>query len=309
MNLSIDTKSIISISANTGWREKVGHIKIRLGIGRFRYRVEPGVYSVGTPKPDSPVLVTANYKLTFDLLRGNLAGIDAWILVLDTKGINVWCAAGKGTFSTDEIVKRIADFDLKKIVNHKELIVPQLGAPGVSAHEVQRQSGFKVIYGPVRASDIKRFLDNDKKVDSEMKDVTFTTFERLILTPLEVTELLKPFTIWILLGIFLISGISPQLFSPEPAFLGLAAMCVALFIGIFLGAFITPILLPWIPGRSFAWKGFIIASIVAWFLFPIIHARTDFLSALSLCLAAVTISSFSAMNFTGSTPFTSPSGV
>ena len=49
------------------------------------------------------MLVTANYKLSFDSLRFALATIDAWLLVTDTRGINVWCAAGKGTFSASEV--------------------------------------------------------------------------------------------------------------------------------------------------------------------------------------------------------------
>ena len=67
----------------------LGRIKARFGIGRMRYRISPGLYAVGAPSPDSPVLVSANYKLSFDSLRCELAGLDAWVLVLDTKGINV----------------------------------------------------------------------------------------------------------------------------------------------------------------------------------------------------------------------------
>ena len=85
---------------------------------------------MGSPSPDSPVLVSANYKLSFDVLRRSLAGIDAWILVLDTKGINVWCAAGKGTFGTEELLRRIAAVRLGEVVSHRRLVLPQLGAPG-----------------------------------------------------------------------------------------------------------------------------------------------------------------------------------
>jgi hypothetical protein len=81
-------------------------------------------------------------------------------LILDTKGINVWCAAGKGTFGTDELVGRILKTGLSEIVSHRKLVLPQLGAPGVSAHEVTKQTGFSVVYGPVRAKDIKAFLDS-----------------------------------------------------------------------------------------------------------------------------------------------------
>lgn len=130
------------------WADRLGHWKARWGIGRMKYVVEPGLYAIGNPDGNSPVFVSANYKMSFDRLRSQLDGRDGWILVLDTKGINVWCAAGKGTFGTDELVKRIEAVKLDRIVNHRTLIVPQLGATGVSAHEVKQQSDFRVVYGP-----------------------------------------------------------------------------------------------------------------------------------------------------------------
>ena len=69
----------------------------------MRYRVDPGLYSLGNPDSSSPVFVSANYRLSFNALRGSLKNSNCWILVLDTKGINVWCAAGKGTFGTEEL--------------------------------------------------------------------------------------------------------------------------------------------------------------------------------------------------------------
>ena len=88
-------------------RDRLGAVKMRCGVGRLEFIVPPGLYAVGTPTDRSLVFVSANYKLSFDCLRAQLGGLDAWILVLDTKGINVWCAAGKGTFGTDELVARI----------------------------------------------------------------------------------------------------------------------------------------------------------------------------------------------------------
>ena len=84
--------------------------------------------------------------------------MNAWILVIDTKGINVWCAAGKGTFGTDNIVKSIKKTSLEYLVKHRIIILPQLGAVNVAAHKVKEQSGFRVIYGPVKAKDIKAFV-------------------------------------------------------------------------------------------------------------------------------------------------------
>ncbi|MBU1182176.1 MAG: hypothetical protein KKF00_08465, partial [Proteobacteria bacterium] len=184
----------------------------RFGIGRNSYSIAPGIYCTGTPAADSPVLVTANYKLTFDALRMELSSVDAWILVIDTRGINVWCAAGKGLFSTEEVIKWVKASGIDKIVSHRELILPQLSATGVSAIDVKKRSGFKVVWGPVRANDIKKFLDAGMKADEPMRRVTFTILERLVLVPVELSFLVKP-SIYILLGIFLLSGIGTEIFS------------------------------------------------------------------------------------------------
>ena len=136
----------------------MGALSARLGIKRDQYKIAPGLYCVGRPGPDSPVLVTANYKLTFDALRRELTSFDAWILVVDTRGINVWCAAGKALFSTREVVQQVKHSRLETVVHHKQLIMPQLAATGVSALHVKKESGFTVIWGPVQASNIKRFV-------------------------------------------------------------------------------------------------------------------------------------------------------
>ena len=93
--------------------DHLGALRVRFSLGRNRYRVLPGLYALGRPGKDSEVLVTANYKLSFDLLRKNLSGLNAWILVLETYGINVWCAAGKGTFGSDELIRQIKNSSFK----------------------------------------------------------------------------------------------------------------------------------------------------------------------------------------------------
>ena len=111
----------------------------------------PGLYAVGEPDRESDVFVTANYKLSFDILRRELKGLNAWIIVLDTKGINVWCAAGKGTFGTNELINRINEINLHNVVSHRRIIIPQLGAVGVNARIVHQRTGFRVYFGPVHA--------------------------------------------------------------------------------------------------------------------------------------------------------------
>ena len=136
------------------------HFLIRLGINRSKYRVDPGLYALGNPIVDSPVFVTANYALSFDALRTSIAPIDCYILVLDTKGINVWCAAGKGTFGTEELENRINVTSLDQVVNHRKLILPQLGAPGVAAHEIKTNTGFHIGFHPKASSMKFTIVDN-----------------------------------------------------------------------------------------------------------------------------------------------------
>lgn len=191
--LSTSVGAIATIAAKLSFQDILGTWKARWNINRMDYQVPPGLYAVGNPEATSPVLVTANYKMSFDRLRQELDGLGLWILVLDTKGINVWCAAGKGTFGTAELVNRISLVKLAEVVTHRKLILPQLGAPGVSAHEVLKNSGFKVIYGPVRAEDVREFLENGMNATPEMREVRFGIMDRLVLTPIELVGIIKPY--------------------------------------------------------------------------------------------------------------------
>ncbi len=290
--------------------DRLGTLRVRLGFGRNDYKVAPGLYAAGEPGADSPVLVTANYKLSFDHLRKHLSDIDAWILVLDTRGINVWCAAGKGTFGTAEVIRQVQQTRLAQFVDHGKIILPQLGAPGVSALKVRRGCGFEVVWGPVRAEDLPAFLAAGQKADEGMRRVTFTTVERMVLTPVEISLARKPL-LWALLAIFLLSGIGSGIFSFSAAWersLIAATGCVA---GIIAGCLLVPLLLPWIPGRAFAVKGTLAGVVFGLLAVAVWHASPYLLfsSGVALVLFTTTVSSFLAMNFTGTTPFTSPSGV
>lgn len=292
-----------------GKKDVFSTLLVRCGFFRYSYTVNPGIYGIGAPDKDSEVLVTANFKLTFDHLREALKTVNAWILVLDTKGINVWCAAGKGTFSTQELVRQIQRTSLDHVVKHKRVIVPQLGATGVCAKQVKKASGFSVIYGPIRAKDIPDFLYNGKKADKKMRQVTFSLYERFILTPVELQNFFKPALLTIPILVIL-SGLGPGIFSFAGAWERGSLTIIALVAGIISGAFITPLLLPYIPFREFALKGILAGSCVMILLLFFTSLSMDAISGnLALFLFSVAISSFSAMNFTGTTPYTSPSGV
>lgn len=290
------------VATKLSFKDKFGTFKVRFNIGRMNYKINPGLYAVGNPDNNSPVLVSANYKLTFDSLRKELDGLDCWLMILDTKGINVWCAAGKGTFGTNEIINRIDKTKLSEVITHKKLILPQLGAPGVSAHEITSQTGFAVTYAPVRASDIKEFLKADCKATDEMRKVKFTIGDRLVLTPVEFLTAMK--TAISVLGIlFLIN-----LFAVRP--FGIADL-LTFVVAICTGTVLTPVLLPFIPGRSFAFKGWLL-GMIATFCMVWLNGWLEpnsIMLAIGYLLVLPSYSAFLAMNFTGSSTYTSFSGV
>lgn len=272
----------------------------------MRYSVEPGLYAIGKPDNESDVFVTANYKLSFDILRKEMKGLNAWILVLDTKGINVWCAAGKGTFGTDELVRRIQAAQLQTVVNHRRMIAPQLGAVGVNAKSVQQQTGFIIHFGPVYAKDIPEYVKEGYKKSDEMRLVKFTMLDRLILTPMEIIPAMKKFPIFALI-ILLFFGLQPSGIMFKDALSGGLPLLMLGLTSIFSGAFITPVLLPFIPFRSFAVKGWIVGMI---FTSAIIKTMSlDILPAVSSYIFFPLASSYVALQFTGSTTFTGMSGV
>ena len=300
------------VATELTWRERLGAFRMRFGLGRMKYTVEPGIYAVGSPAPASPVLVSANYKLSFDHLRVNLAGLDAWIMVLDTKGINVWCAAGGGLFGTDEIVRRIEATRLADIVSHRKLIVPQLGATGVSAHEVRKRSGFTVVYGPVRAADVTAFLDAGMKATPQMRRVRFPLRDRVVLVPVELVMGAK----WaVLIGacLAILAGLGRGGYSTERiASAGLLAGI--LFLGVFAASVVlVPVLLPWLPGRAFAvkgaWLGAAMAAGVGAYAWAYPGALGSRLAAAAWLPLIPALTSFIALNFTGASTYTSLSGV
>jgi hypothetical protein len=275
------------------------HFLARFGINRSKHRVKPGLYALGQPTKDSTVFVTANYTLSFDALRTALAGIDAFILVLDTKGINVWCAAGKGTFSTNELVRQIEQTSLKDFVLHRKLLLPQLGATGITAHEVKKRTGFRVEYGPVRATDLPAYLDN-QEATPEMRRIYFNLKDRLILIPVEIVGLMIPMLVA----------------SSIAYFLGGLAAAIGVIAAVLAGIVLFPIFLPWIPTCNFSTKGFIVGwtiilpfALLVFFYDSNLALWQKAAQMIAYMLTFPAITAFLTLNFTGSTTFTSKSGV
>lgn len=293
---------IARVSSELTFSDHMGACKVRWGIGRMDYMVPPGLYALGTPQATDPVLVTANYKMSYDSVRHALAGRNCWMLVLETYGINVWCAAGKGTFGTGELVRRILFSGLAKVVSHRRLILPILGAPGVSAHDVARRSGFTVRYAAIRAADLPEYLDKGLVTTPAMQEQTFSLYERLVLIPVELVLALKSIAL-AGAGIFILFAVVSSPFAGLTAFLAWLGACLA---GIIAG----PALLPWIPGRSFAFKGAEIGLLWAASFYLLAGGTTwSLFATVASFLALPAVSAFYTLNFTGCTPYTSRSGV
>ena len=82
-----------------------------------RVPIEPGIYKSGNPSKSSPIIVTSNYEYTYIKLMRSLKGIDAWVLCVDSNGINVWCAARGNDFGNKQLLEAI---EATKIQNYTD---------------------------------------------------------------------------------------------------------------------------------------------------------------------------------------------
>lgn len=213
------------------------------------YVVEPGLFFTG-PRYDqsSPLLVTANYRLTvFSLLR-HLKGRTVRMLIIDTEGINVWCSSGKQRFNVEEIRKQIDRYETELLTDQKrlELILPKLALSGVTIQAL-RKAGIKPVIGPVYAKNLPAYLDHPPYRDQKTAKVEFGVVSRLftwlpgfvqtgvyfVYAALVFRTLLIPAPIWLLLI--------------------LAMIIVTAY----------PLLFPWLPGRLFAIKGLWLAGVIS----------------------------------------------
>jgi acetyl-CoA decarbonylase/synthase complex subunit gamma len=292
------------ISSEIGLRSRLAAVAARLGIDRDGHRVPAGLYAVGGPDAASPVVVTANYALTYDHVRAALRGQSVWLLVLETLGVNVWCAAGKGTFGTGELVARIEAVRLPELVEHRRLVLPILGATGVAAHEVEARTGFRPRFAAVRATDLPAYFANGMKTQPSMRELSFSFFERAVLIPVELVGAIR-WTALLSAIVFAVAAFRGGAFDGRAGLLAVTALVGA----ILAGTVGVPLALPLIPGRSFAFKGMLAGCAWAGLWGWLAGGNWSPFEWASAFLLLPAVTSFLALNFTGSTPFTSRSGV
>jgi SAM-dependent methyltransferase len=143
--------------------------------------IEPGIYASGQPTAQSPVVVTANYVLTYIRVMKALQGIDAWVLCVDSRGINVWCAARGNEFGNAQLLEAVEATGITTLTKSREIFLPQLAAGGVSGPELPQNETFpfEVTYGPVWVEDFPAFLrERPFPKPDGMRLARFTLFHR-----------------------------------------------------------------------------------------------------------------------------------
>ncbi|MCG8671799.1 MAG: hypothetical protein MI867_20515, partial [Pseudomonadales bacterium] len=163
---------------------RIGIREVLLDIAQTALRLlpwstEPGLRRLGNPGPESPVLITCNYDLTVRRLLRTLAGIDAWLVVAPSGGVNVWCAAAGGEFASNHVITALKTCGIDEKVRHRRAVLPQLAATGIVPSEVSRRCGWKLRFGPVYAEDIPRYIAAGMRKDDSMRAVRFGARERL----------------------------------------------------------------------------------------------------------------------------------
>jgi ferredoxin len=185
-----------------------------------------GLIQIGHPDRHAPVLLTCNYHLTVERVKRALRGLDCYLLVANSRGVNVWCAAAGGLFTDHDVISALKTSGIEERVDHREVILPQLAAAGIEMQQVQQKTGWNVIWGPVYAGDIPAFLENDGRKTPMMRQVAFPMSDRIEMAaawafPISIIAALLLLVFWraaILPLMLLVWGIALLLFATFPLY-------------------------------------------------------------------------------------------
>ncbi len=238
---------------NLTWLDYVKSLICWLDSFKRTYAVEPGLYYTGDRYDhDSPLLVTANYHLTVFLLVRRLRRENVRLLVVNTDSINVWCAAGKGTFSNDAIFQQLNRYEqhLPKDDGRLKLILPKLCLAGVDLPAL-REAGCDATIGPIYGKDLPAYLSTEPCKDRDTDRVLFGLQSRLFTMPPGLLQTLK-YGVTLLLALWLVQQIWPFAL-PVAGVLGLTVVLTIAY----------PVCFPYLPGKWFAVKGLSLAIVVS----------------------------------------------
>jgi ferredoxin len=145
----------------------------------FPLPAKTGLNKIGNPDRNSPVFLTCNYHLTVQRVKRALRGMDAYLLVANSRGINVWCGAAGGHFTNHSVISVLKTSAIEELVDHKTVILPQLAATGIEAKDIKGKTGWEVAWGPVYARNIPLFNGKNLKKTPGMRQVEFPLVQRI----------------------------------------------------------------------------------------------------------------------------------
>ena len=121
--------------------------------------VTEGIYEIGNPDENSPVLVTTNFALTYFIVSGEIEGsrVPTWLLIKDSEGLSVMTAWAAGKFAGDDVGMFVKKSGIMDKVKHTQLVIP--GYAAAIAGDVEEElPGWKITVGPREAAHIPGFL-------------------------------------------------------------------------------------------------------------------------------------------------------
>lgn len=122
-------------------------------------QVTPGLYEINNPLPESPILVTTNFSITYFSVANEVesSGLPTWLLVTDAEGMSVLTAWAAGKFDAERIAKAVVGFNVGEKVSRKRLVIP--GATAVLSGELEGElPDWEIRVGPREAVDIPKFM-------------------------------------------------------------------------------------------------------------------------------------------------------
>ena len=122
-------------------------------------QVQPGLYEINNPKPESPVLVTTNFSITYFSVANEVesSGLPAWLLVTDAEGMSVLTAWAAGKFDAERIAKAVKGFNVADKIANKRVVLP--GHVAVLSGELEAElPGWEIKVGPREAVDLPAFM-------------------------------------------------------------------------------------------------------------------------------------------------------
>ncbi|MHA2073597.1 MAG: corrinoid protein-associated methyltransferase CpaM [Candidatus Hodarchaeales archaeon] len=291
---------ILSDKIMRGFRGRIRGLLCILRAGSVLIPMEPGLYIFGNPTNKSPVLVTANYQLTVGLVSSALQDQEVYLLVADSMGENVWCAARGDKFGNREVAEVIKATRIEELVEHTNLVLPQLSAGGVNHRELKSKLGWKGKFGPIYAKDIPKYLETGKKTVAQ-RTVSFSLKERIEMAIQQSFFLSKFFFFWIFLF-----GIAGKLILPTVSVFNIA---ILLFPLLWIVYIIFAFIFPFFPTASFLKRGILYGGLL---IIPFAGIGASLGSIITIgqwTVLGFVLGTFLGMDYSGASPISKPTEI